>query len=1040
MNLMSVDVEAIRTLLYDADSIWSAPIQVLVGVILLWFELGIAVLPGIGVLLSIIPINWYLTAKSSTYQRAQMKKKDERIKVISEVLSGIQVIKLYAWEPSFLQQIKQIRDEEVTILRKRAFCQCGIQFVMDSVPFMVSVAAFFTFVWLNGGVLDPKKAFTSVTLFTLLTDPICDFPSSISALVDARVSFQRVNNFLNAEEIHPDATQFLPKGDPDEPAVEITDGTFAWEEISNSQWKLCDINLEVEQGSLMAIVGSVASGKSSLLAAILGDMKYSGEVIVRGKVAYVPQIAWILNATLRENICFGLPFDSRRYYEVIECCSLAPDIEILPAGDMTEIGEKGINLSGGQKQRVSLARAAYSQADVLLLDDVLSAVDAHVGRHIFDRLLGPSGLLKGRTRILCTHAYQYLSQVDQVVVLDKGRIVEMGSYEDLLDDPNGNFAHLVSTHVQSKEIKEGDDPLMTNKGTSMTPVNQLDDDASRQEKGKLIEEERLETGDVKLSIFMVFLKAMGYPLVVFFVLAFASSEVLGLGRNIILGEWTTVTSKQNLTAVQRQKTTSVYFWEYGTLGIIQSLFYLVGYFILAIASLRAAKLLHNNMLQRILKAPMSFFNVTLLGRVTNRFSSDVESVDKKIPGQVGDFLVHLFKILGIILAISIATNIYFLVFIVPLSVIYYVLQRLYILCMQQLQRILNALKSPIYAQFQETLNGTSTVRAYKAEERFIEMLGKKLDNFNQAQFPHLIVRRWLSVQLGILGATVMFVPALFAVIWRDTLEPSMVGLSISYAVQFTSILSWLIKVTSYLQYNFVSVERILEYSEVDQEADFENGRRQPPQDWPRKGSINFIDYETRYRPGLDLVLKHFTCHMGHGEKIGIVGRTGAGKSSLTLAIFRIIEATHGEIEIDGVNIADVGLHQVRRRLTVIPQDPVLFSRSLRMNLDPFEEYEDDKIWECLEMAHLKKWIDGLDEGLEYHVSEGGENLSVGQRQLVCLARAILRKSPILILDEATASVDSVTDELIQKTIREYFGDCTILNVAHRLNTVLDSSR
>ncbi|CAL8141283.1 unnamed protein product [Orchesella dallaii] len=1022
VNLMSVDVEKIRELVYMADSIWTTPILLTVGVYLLWLELGIAIFAGLAVLVAVIPINWILTGLSATYQRNQMKKKDDRIKIINEVLSGIQIIKLYAWENSFKAQVQEIRAEEIKLLRKRAFLQCFIALVFNAVPFLVSLAGFLTYVYMSDqNVLDPKKAFTSMTLFNLLTDPISDFPSFLSLAVDAAISFKRINKFLNAEEIDPHATKFEEKREG-LPAVEIRNGNFSWEDDVPC---LIDVDLSIKSETLTTVVGSVASGKSSLLSAMLGDMKYSGECIVRGSVAYVPQIAWILNGTLRENICFGLNYDKARYDKVIHACSLTPDIEMLPAGDMTEIGEKGINLSGGQKQRVSLARAAYSGADVYLLDDCLSAVDAHVGKSIFDQLIGPDGLLANKTRILCTHAHNFLSQVNYIVVMAEGRILETGSYEDLL---NGklNFSTLMSKDAQSKRGSEGESILQESKFESRL------EDEKEQTGGKLIVEEHLETGNVKLDVFKIYIRAMGIFLSLAMILFFAVSEGMEVGRNVALTKWTD-------NGGGSHSSLHTYVFQYTTLGIAQSFTYLIGYLVLAVASMSAATKLHNTMLSRILRAPMAFYNITLLGRIVNRFSSDVESVDKQLPSYVGDWLCHVFRLVGILLVISYA-NIYFVPFIFPIFVIYYVLQRYYIACMQQLQRIMSSLKSPIYAQFSETLNGTSTIRAYRSQERFARLLAEKIDDYNRALFPHLIVRRWLSVRLGFVGSAMIFIPALFTVLWRNSTSSSLVGLSITYALQFTDVLSWLIKITSYLQYNFVSVERISEYSSIEQEAELENLCKTIGPSWPEKGAIVFNSYETRYRSGLAPVLRHFSCKIFPGEKIGICGRTGAGKSSLTLALFRIIEASRGEIFIDDVDISSLGLHDVRKRLTVIPQDPVLFSRSLRLNLDPFEEYKDDQLWQALELAHLKAYVEQLPDGLSHQISEGGENLSVGQRQLVCLARAILRKSSILILDEATASIDMKTDELIQETIRSTFKECTILNVAHRLHTVLDSSR
>ncbi|KAG4066305.1 hypothetical protein HA402_000529 [Bradysia odoriphaga] len=1038
VNLMSVDTEKIQLLAFDMNTIWAAPIQILVGVILLWRELGVAFLPGIGILCSIFPINWALSTVSAKYQCARMTKKDERIKIISEVLSGIQIVKLYAWEPSFQTEIRTVRLEEMQLLRKRMFIGCATEFIHNSVPFLVSLAAFFTYTYMSGDVVSPKKAFTVVTLFNILTGPIIDLPSCISSIVDAFVSFKRVNNFLNAEEVHPEAKIIQPRSAAHKPAIEIIDGNFAWEDLLTCNWKLSDINLKIKSGKLTAIVGRVASGKSSLLSAIIGDMKHSGEVIVCGRIAYAPQVPWILNTSLRENILFGLPYNKDIYDKIIDSCCLTADIEMLPGGDMTEIGEKGINLSGGQKQRLSLARLAYSGADILLMDDVLSAVDSHVAKCIFNELLGPKGLLAGKTRVFCSHAYNFLSQVDHIIVMESGKIEESTSYDDIKHSES-RFSKLLSDLEQTSskcESTDGDNEIGVSKIHSTKP------EVNNQEAGMLIEEERLQTGDVRASVYFEFIRAMGYTLVVGIIQFFFFSEGLGIFRNIVLLEWTE--SGHNVSDTMLRHNYAI---EYAIVGIIQSLCYLFGYVFLAISVLRAVTVIHNNMLHRILRAPMSFFNVTPLGRIVNRFSSDIEALDGNIQYQIGGWICHIFKLFGILITL-IYTNKFILIFMVPLLMTYYILQRYYIVCMQQLQRFMNAHLSPIYSHFQETLNGTSTLRAYEAQERFADVLADKIDCYNRALYPHMIVRRWLSVRIGFLGSLIVFAPALFAVIWRETTDGALVALSISYALQVTDVLSWLVKITSYLQYSFVSAERVFEYSRVQQEADFDtkrnvvesNGDGGVRHSWPEKGIIVFNNYGTRYRPGLDLVLKQFSCQINSGEKIGIVGRTGAGKSSLTLGLFRIIESVSGDIIIDGINIAHIGLHDLRRRITVIPQDPVLFSRTLRMNLDPFDEHDDGKLWEAITLAHLGLYVEEQPDGLQLRISEGGENLSVGQRQLVCLARAILRKSSILVLDEATASVDSVTDALIQQTVREHFVGCTILNVAHRLKTVLDSSR
>ncbi|KAK3703287.1 hypothetical protein RRG08_017331 [Elysia crispata] len=812
---------------------------------------------------------------------------------------------------------------------------------------------------------------------------------------------------------------------------------------------------------------------------MLGEMeKLQGTVSVKSSIAYVPQQAWIQNATLRDNILFGTEHNSRAYDKVIEGCALTSDLDILPGGDMTEIGEKGINLSGGQKQRVSLARAVYSDADIYLLDDPLSAVDSHVGKHIFDKVISHKGMLKRKTRVLVTHGIHWLPQVDHILVVTDGRISESGSYEELLSH-DGDFAQFLKTYLTQEEEPEDEDPEIAavraqilervDSVTSDTAATSGDEmissrrrasrslsrqfsksgdkilEKKKEEKPKavsrLTEEEKAEIGKVALAVFLDYFKAIGIIATAAFFFFFACYQAVNVYSSIWLSQWTADSTLQNVSLAgtsEYNDKNEMYLGVYGGLGAAQAVLILFYAVIAATRMVRAAGALHYNMLANIMRSPMVFFDTTPSGRILNRFSRDVETIDSIIPQMLRSWMSTFFGTLSTVIVISYSTPI-FMVVILPLGLLYYLIQRFYIPTSRQLKRIESTTRSPIYTHFSETITGAASIRAYKATDRFILQSEEKVDKNLKYYFGGIASNRWLSVRLEFLGNLLVLSAAMFAVV-SENVNQSLVGLSVSYALQITGGLNWLVRMTTDLETNIVSVERVKEYMETPTEAAWVNPFRRPPSNWPTEGAVSFIDYKMRYRDGQDPVLKGISCNINGGEKIGIVGRTGAGKSSMTVSLFRLIEALSGSIIVDGTNIGDIGLHDLRSRITILPQDPVLFSGTLRMNLDPFDTYDDPTIWRALEHAHLKTFVEGTPTGLNYQCGEGGQNLSVGQRQLVCLARSLLRKTRILVLDEATAAVDMETDDLIQATIRSQFTDCTVLTIAHRLNTIMDYDR
>ncbi|ETE72132.1 Multidrug resistance-associated protein 1, partial [Ophiophagus hannah] len=1048
VNLMSVDAQRFMDLATYINMVWSAPFQVMLALYLLWQggrgltslrwspqNLGPSVLAGVAVMLLLVPVNAVIAMKTKTYQDlghcevgvtgslrgrfqvAHMKSKDSRIKLMNEILNGIRVLKLYAWELAFKQKVLQIRQEELKVLKKSAYLAAIGTFTWVCAPFLVALSTFAVYVSVSEkNILDAQKAFVSLALFNILRFPLNILPMVVSSMVQASVSLKRLRVFLSHEELDPDSVVRGNLRNAGSNSVSVKGASFSWSRTEPPV--LNSINLAIPDSSLVAVVGQVGCGKSSLLSALLGEMeKQEGHVSLRGSVAFVPQQAWIQNATLMENILFGRELNGRHY-------------------------QRGVNLSGGQKQRVSLARAVYADTDIYLLDDPLSAVDAHVGKHIFDKVIGPKGLLKNKTRILVTHGVSYLPLMDTIVVLSEGKISEMGSYQELLKQDRA-FAEFLRTYAGTPGLVTKEEKLLENgvlaSENSVQVRRQLSHSStysSDTEKSpaqtqtapagknawKLTEADTAQTGKVKTTVYWEYMRAIGLGISCLSILLFLCNHVASLASNYWLSLWT---DDPVLNGTQQH--TNLRLGVYGALGISQGVAVFGYSMAVSVGGIFASRRLHLGLLHNVLRCPVSFFEQTPSGNLVNRFSKEMDTIDSTLPQVIKMFMGSLFNVLGACAVILLATPVAAVV-IPPLGLIYFFVQRFYVATSRQLKRLESVSRSPVYSHFSETLLGVSVIRAFGEQKRFIRQSDVKVDGNQKAYYPSIVANRWLAVRLESVGNCIVLFAALFAVIARHSLSPGLVGLSISYSLQITTYLNWLVRMSSEMETNIVAVER------------WTSERAAAPPGWPQEGRVEFRGYGLRYRSDMDPVLRDISVVVRGGEKVGIVGRTGAGKSSLMLGLFRIKEAAEGEILIDGVNIARIGLHDLRFKITIIPQDPILFSGSLRMNLDPFEQYSDDDVWMSLELAHLKAFVSSLPDKLLHECSEGGENLSVGQRQLVCLARALLRKSKILVLDEATAAVDLETDSLIQSTIRTQFEGCTVLTIAHRLNTIMDYTR
>ncbi|XP_070311189.1 multidrug resistance-associated protein 1-like isoform X2 [Odocoileus virginianus] len=1050
---MAIDAQQLMDLMTNINLLWSAPFQILMAISLLWQELGPAVLAGVAVLVFVIPMNALVANRIKKLKKNQRKNKDKQIKLLNEILHGIKILKLYAWEPSYKKKVIEIREQELEVQKSAGYLAVFSMLTLTCIPFLVSLATFGVYFLLDEeNILTATKVFTSMSLFNILRLPLFDLPMVISAVVQTRISLVHLEDFLNTEELLPHSIEANYIGDH---AIGFTNASFSWDKTGVPVLK--DLNIKIPEGALVAVVGQVGSGKSSVLSAILGEMeKLKGVVQRKGSVAYVSQQAWIQNCILQENILFGSVMQKQLYERVLEACALLPDLEQLPNGDQTEIGEKGVNISGGQKHRVCLARAVYSGADIYLLDDPLSAVDVHVAKQLFEKVIGSSGMLRNKTRVLVTHNLTLLPQMDLIVVMESGRVAQMGTYQELLSETK-NLTNLLQAFSEQEKAHALKQVSVINSRTVLKDQILVQNDRRESEEAEwrcrpLLDErkqfsvrkEKIPVGGVKFPVILKYLQAFGWLWVWLNVATCLGQNLLRTGQNLWLSTWAKEAKHMNdFTEWKQIRSNKLSI--YGLLGLMQGLCVCSGAYVVTRGSLAASRVLHAQLLDNVLHLPLQFFETNPIGQVISRFTKDMFIIDMRFHYYIRTWVNCTLDVIGTVLVIVGALPL-FILGVIPLVFLYFTIQRYYMASSRQIRRLAGASRSPILSHFCETLLGVSTIRAFGHEQRFIQQ-NKEVVNENLVCFYNNVISnrnifhyfRWLSVRLEFLGNLMVFFTAVLTVLAGNSIDSAIVGLSISYALNITQTLNFWVRKACEIEANAVSIERVCEYENMNKEAPWITSKR-PPSQWPNKGIVEFVDYRAQYRDDLGLALQDITFQTRGEEKIGIVGRTGAGKSTLSNCLFRIVERSGGKIIIDGIDISTIGLHDLRGKLNIIPQDPVLFSGTLQMNLDPLDKYPDHELWEVLELCHLKEFVQSLPKKLLHEISEGGENLSVGQRQLVCLARALLRKTKILILDEATASIDFETDNLVQTTIRKEFSDCTILTIAHRLHSIIDSDR
>ncbi|XP_022093816.1 ATP-binding cassette sub-family C member 9-like isoform X2 [Acanthaster planci] len=1078
-NHMSTDAVNIFTMMIYICWMVTVPVQVFVTLALLLGQIGYSAVLGMVVFAVFVPLQAVIGKYMAKLEEQTLSFADVRLKLSSEVLQGIKLLKMYGWEDLFGREIKKIRQWEIWTICKMMLCYGVIGSLTEATPLIATLVTFSTFTALMGEVLTPDVAFSSLSFFMLLQDPFFLFPFALFSTINGGISTGRLAAFLAAPEVDMKTLSavkvkrqmhevrvgngnHMPNCDDDDQedhievpllktkvkrckdssgslvssvsqetnssygsmlmksssldslmvlpshvAIKIENGCFAWDPDRN-QPVLHDLNITIPAGKLTMVVGTVGSGKSSLLSAMLEEMTLQNGAIVingsRNSIAYAGQKAWLLNMSLKENILFGQPFNHKRYRRVISACALQPDIDMLPAGDQTEIGEKGINMSGGQKQRISVARAMYSRRDIVLLDDPLSALDVHVGSHLFQHGIMGNLLKKKKTVILVTHQLQYLAHADKILLMKEGRVAQEGMLEDIMaaePDLYNGYQKAVKemTDLESEAETDGEsrkqEMMQIRKQISHQESSIRDEEVAEtgDERGRLMVKEEMERGSVSWSVYYYYAKAIRLPIALLILLVYPLQAGIIAGNNYWLANWSEAgLSPGNATD------SAYYVGVYAAISVAGVCNSFITTMTTVIGLLIAARHLFNLMLSNIIHMPMRFFDTTPIGRIINRFSADTQIIDMKLTMCYDAIFFYLTSILAALIINAYISPI-FLATILPFCVFYYLVQKVFVTTSRELQRLDSVTKSPIFAFFSETLGGLSTIRAYRKHQTFFDGIMERVATNNTAYLYLQASMRWLAVRL------------------------------------VSVYLQQLVRYMAETEMQMNAVERVKHYTTLTTES-YEG--MEPPFHWPTRGAVSIENISVRYGEELDPVLKDVTVHIRAGEKVGICGRTGSGKSSLTLALLRIIDTYRGRILIDDVDIASVPLTTLRRRVAIIPQDPVLFDGTIRMNLDPEHQRTEKELWNALEIAQLKELVMQMEDGLDSQVSEGGENFSLGQRQLFCLARAFLRNTPVLIMDEATASMDVETDRILQQVVASAFANKTVLTIAHRVATILNS--
>lgn len=1012
---------------------------------LLFWYLGATAFVSLGLLLLMVPLTRQIARSFSKLDEELMKHRDQRVTLMSQVLSGIRVVKYFAWQRSVQKEVGTVRAHELAYRKKLARAESLATLSYIAVSTVVLFASLATHIW-RGFPLTPELAFTCVSIFALLEEPFGHLSEVIARIAAAFVAGNRICVFLGREKL-PGASLADSEQGKELPGIELREATVAFD--SQKAPALEKATFSLLPGESVAIVGPVGAGKSTLLQALLREVPLREGALefldlrrksVAPRIAYVSQEAFIINGSLKENLIFGGAGNEALLQTALRASCLEADLPQLPAGLFTEIGERGVNLSGGQKQRVSLARAVMHEPTLALLDDPLSAVDARTEEQLADRLL--FGQWRNITRVVVTHRLANLARFDKVLFLVEGRVRACGPLGELLAES----AEFRAFYADSAKADHGTSLLAEGKAAPAAASAAV---AMAPEASRVTEDEDRAIGAVKGSVYFDYVKALGgltrgrriitIPLLILATVAATGFPLLqkswlALASNLQSGKALANSWLENLAAGTYPSVVV-----YGAIGLLTLVGVLVNRLFWLERGIAAGRDMHDHMLLAVLRAPLRFFDSTPIGRILQRFSRDVEAVDIQLQWSfettvrcLVSIATALFLILGVLPVL--------LVVVVPVLWLYYVLQRDYRVPAREAKRLDSISRSPRFAHFKETLQGLVVIRSYGKAQTFLDGFYERLAMWQRMYYGHYMLNRWFSSRIPLLGALVSSSTAVGIVVYARLgwISPGVAGLVMVYALSLWEALNWAVRIFAEVEARMTSVERLKYYAALESEVDvFRKPEAIVQPHWPHQGEVVFDRVVARYAAHLPPVLKGISFRVPAGARVGIIGRTGSGKSTLLQALYRCMELESGEIRIDGVDIASVGLERLRRSLAIIPQDPTLFLGTLRSNLDRYDEYTDEEVWAALRKARMEIFVRAMPGGLSAAVLENGANLSQGQRQLLCLARALLLDAKVIVMDEATASVDVQTDGLVQEVVRESCRNVTMLIIAHRLGTVAD---
>jgi len=965
-----------------------------------------------GTLIIFLIINFVFAIVTNMLYEKFVYKKDKRVSYISEVLHNIKFIKYNAWEDPTNKRIFMLRLIEELFLYACEFVRC---FFYTFTNQFGSVLAFVLFLvmYCYKAEMDMSSIVTTISLFKSIRVPVRRIGMAATSYSAMNVSMERIKKFLLKTELQPVPVQTKKSSK----AIVMKDVEY---KFPNGTSAFSCKKLKIKKGELVCVLGGVGSGKSSFVLSLLSELeRTSGETMINGKFTYASQSSWLMNATVRENICFLEPYNKEKYTKVVKAACLTADIDSLVGGDQYVIAEKGANLSGGQRQRIALARTLYNARDIMLLDDPLSAVDFKVGTYIFENAI--QKYLDGKTRIIVTNQTYFLEKADKILVLDNNELAFQGSLEELKNS-DLEAANLIKTLSQKKE-DNNDTPAEIVSGDSYSTRTR---------------EEAKEVGRVPTSVYLAYLKASLYIFALLLVLLIAARVCAQYYYNRYLTKWDKSISDEYPQGEEKYFVLFCVTFGADFIGLLLCEFAVITFCIVASHNL------HSMLIKKLLKAKLGFFDVTPKGRVLNYFSKDFQQIDYVIPANIERLIVNICSV-AIIAITVVQTSIYLVILVLVIATIFLVIYAFASKPIIEMQRLEGVLRSPVFIHFDQTLLGLSTIRSENGQHSFKSKLIDKIKNNTQSLYTTYMTKLWFLQRMDFIGTFVIVLTNAVIVICKTTddtdgssaptIDPGVAGTALTNLTNVTTNINViglsLIEIETAMQ----STERALMINKLRNEESEKVMKRysNPSNEWPLKGEIRFEKFKFRYRKGLPLVLKGIDTKIQDKEKIGVVGRTGSGKSSLMAGLFRIEEPAGGRIFIDGIDITTIPLKTLRSRMCILPQEATMFSGTVRSNLDPFGNTTDEEMKRVLQLVNSPC-------DLDQEVTENGDNFSLGQKQMICMARALLKESKILIMDEATANIDIQTDQTIQEMVKEHFANVTVITVAHRLQTIMDSDR